>query len=59
MGQLKHKSKVTKEFKKEALFKPAQVNDTRFGIRRIFLNQREKPTTFSYSDPNTNWWGTR
>jgi len=58
MGQLK-KHKVKKEFQKEALFKPAQVKDTRFGIRRIYLGQTEKPTTFSYMDPNTNWWGTR
>jgi hypothetical protein len=56
MGQLNRK-KAVKEFKKEALFKPAQVNDTRFGIRRIYLNQNEKPSIPSYMDPGTNWWG--
>lgn len=51
--------KLTKEFKKEALFKPAKVQDTRFGIRRIYLNQKEKPSTFSYADPGRSWWGYR
>jgi hypothetical protein len=55
MANLKRKT----EFKKEALFKPAQVQDTRFGVRRIYLNQKEKPTTFSYANPGRNWWGTR
>jgi hypothetical protein len=52
------KDKRVTEFKKP-LFKPAQVNDTRFGIRRIYLNQNEKPQTFSYADPAPGWWGTR
>jgi len=51
--------KRSKEFKKEAKFKPVQINDTRFGVRRIYLNQLEKPTTFSYANPGRNWWGTR
>ena len=51
--------KRAKEFKKEALFKPVQIKDTRFGIRKIYLNQSEKPTTFSYANPGRNWWGTR
>jgi hypothetical protein len=50
--------KRSKEFK-QPLSKPAQINDTRFGIRRIYLNQKEKPTTFSYANPGRNWWGTR
>jgi hypothetical protein len=49
--------KLNKEFKKEALFKPVQIKDTRFGVRRIYLNQKEKPTTFSYSNPGRSWWG--
>jgi len=55
MEQLKR----TKEFKQTALYKPVQVKDTRFGVRRIYLNQKEKPTTFSYANPGRNWWGTR
>jgi len=55
MEQLKR----TKEFKQTALYKPVQVKDTRFGVRRIYLNQTEKPTTFSYANPGRNWWGTR
>ena len=54
MGKLKR----TSEFK-QALFRPAQIKEPRFGIRKIFLNQKEKPSTFSYADPNKNWWGTR
>ena len=49
--------KRTKEFNKEAGAKPVQIKDTRFGIRRIYLNQKEKPSTFSYADPGTSWWG--
>lgn len=54
MGKLKRKS----EFK-QPLFKPVQINDSRFGLRKFFLNQSERPSTFSYPDPNKNWWGTR
>jgi len=50
--------KRTTEFKK-AVFKPVEVKDTRFGIRRIYLNQNEKPQTFSYANPAPHWWGTR
>jgi len=59
MGKVKRAKKHVKEFKKEALFKPAQVKDTRFGIRRIYLNQSEKPEAFSYANPGRNWWRTR
>jgi len=55
MEQLKRE----KEFKKEALFRPAQVQDTRFGVRRIFLNQKEKPSVPSYANPGRAYWGTR
>jgi hypothetical protein len=53
MANLKRKT----EFKKEAKFKPAQINDTRFGVRRIYLNQKEKPSTFSYANPGRGWHG--
>lgn len=43
----------------KGIFKPAQVQDTRFGIRRINLNTQEKPKAFSYADPADHWWGTR
>jgi hypothetical protein len=55
MEQLKR----TKEFKQEALFKPAKIQDTRFGVRKIYLNQNEKPSVPSYANPGRNWWGTR
>jgi hypothetical protein len=55
MANLKRKT----EFKKEAKFKPVQINDTRFGVRKIYLNQSEKASTFSYANPGRNWWGTR
>jgi hypothetical protein len=58
LAKLKKKNKVLAEFNKP-LFRPAEVKDTRFGIRRIYLNERDKPEAFSYADPNTNWWGTR
>jgi hypothetical protein len=51
--------KRSTEFKKEAKYNPVQINDTRFGIRKIYLNQNEKPQTFSYANPNRGYWGTR
>jgi hypothetical protein len=51
--------KRSKEFKQEALFKPIQVKDTRFGVRRIYLNQKEKPSAFSYANPGRSWHGYR
>jgi hypothetical protein len=51
--------KRQKEFKQVALYKPAQVKDTRFGVRRIYLNQKEKPSVFSYANPGRAWHGYR
>jgi hypothetical protein len=51
--------KRQKEFKQVALYKPAQVKDTRFGVRRIYLNQKEKPSVFSYANPGRSWHGYR
>jgi hypothetical protein len=39
-----------KEFK-ESVFKPLTVNDSRFGIRKMFLNTKEKPSIAGYSSP--------
>jgi hypothetical protein len=58
MAAVKRTKKRKAEFDK-ATFKPAQIKDSRFGIRRIFLNEKEKPQTFSYADPAPSWWGTR
>jgi len=58
LAGIKKKRKINADFKKE-LFKPAEVKDSRFGIRRIYLNQSEKPEAFSYADPADHWWGTR
>lgn len=52
MGQLKRKT----EFKK-SVHKVVLVNDTRFGLRKLFLNQQDKPKTFSYNNPGRNWHG--
>jgi hypothetical protein len=39
--------------------KPAQIKDSRFGIRKIYLNTKDKPSVFSYANPGRNWHGTR
>jgi len=44
---------------KNAIYKPVQINDSRFGIRKIYLNTKDVPSVFSYSNPGRNWWGTR
>ena len=36
---------------KENLVKPLTVNDSRFGIRRMFLNTQERPRIKSYTAP--------
>lgn len=36
---------------KETLVKPITVNDSRFGIRRLFLNTQERPRIKSYTKP--------
>jgi hypothetical protein len=50
--------KNKKEFK-SAVFKPVQINDSRFGIRKIYLNTLEKPSILTYNNPGRHWWGTR
>jgi hypothetical protein len=49
---------VKKEFK-TAVFKPVQINDSRFGIRKIYLNTLEKPSILTYNNPGRHWWGTK
>lgn len=39
-----------KEFK-EANFKPITVKDSRFGIRRLFINNQERPRIGTYANP--------
>jgi hypothetical protein len=36
---------------KETLVKPLTVNDSRFGIRRMFLSTQERPRIKSYTAP--------
>jgi hypothetical protein len=36
-----------KEFKKE-IEKPVTINDSRFGIRKVYLNTTEVPSIFVY-----------
>lgn len=46
MDPIKRKS----EFK-NAVIKPAKYVDSRFGIRRLFLNKQERPRVAQYSKP--------
>lgn len=39
-----------KEFKKSTT-RPLVVKDSRFGIRRMFINAQERPRTASYAKP--------
>lgn len=41
---------VNKEFKVETA-KPVVINDSRFGIRRLFLNKQERPRIAMYTNP--------
>lgn len=50
--------KRTQEFQK-AVMKPVQIRDSRFGLRKIYLNTKDKPSIFSYANPGRNWWGTK
>lgn len=52
------KKKRKKEFAK-AVFKPIQINDSRFGLRKLYLNTKDVPSVESYAQPGKNWWGTR
>lgn len=40
-----------KEFKDVALFKPVQTKDSRFGIRKMYFNNKEKSRIGSYANP--------
>ena len=42
--------KRTAEFK-QVLAKPAKYIDSRFGIRRMFLNKQERPRVAQYAHP--------
>lgn len=35
---------------KSAVIKPKVIKDSRFGLRKLYLNDNEKSTTFSYMD---------
>lgn len=40
-----------KDVFKETLVKPLVVNDSRFGIRRMFLSTQERPRIKGYTKP--------
>lgn len=42
--------KRKKEFK-SSLKKPLSVSDSRFGLRKLYLNDREKPSIATYRTP--------
>jgi len=42
--------KRKKEFK-EAVFKPMQIKDSRFGLRKLFQNTNESPSIATYRQP--------
>lgn len=46
----------SKEFKKSTI-KPLMVKDSRFGIRRLFINAQERPRTASYAKPGRGQHG--
>jgi hypothetical protein len=39
------------EFKEETKFKPITIKDSRFGIRKIFINKYESPSIGTYVNP--------
>lgn len=45
-----------REFKK-SVSKPLVVKDSRFGIRRMFLNGQERPSIATYSTPGRGQQG--
>jgi len=47
---------LSAEFK-GSVNKPVTISDSRFGQRKIYLNQVDKPTVFVYANPNRGWWG--
>lgn len=40
-----------KSFNK-AVIKPITINDSRFGVRRIFINKQERPRVATYRTPS-------
>ena len=40
-----------KTFEADAKFKPTTIKDSRFGLRKIFLNKAEVPTIGTYTNP--------
>ena len=32
-------------------FKQVTIRDSRFGIRKMYLNEKEKPSVFTYQNP--------
>jgi hypothetical protein len=43
--------KVRKKAFKESTEQPLTVNDSRFGIRRLFINSQERPRIATYNTP--------
>ena len=39
------------EFKMQIAAKPIQINDSRFGIRKLFLNPNERSSIKTYQNP--------
>lgn len=46
-----------KEFKSTAQHKLIKINDSRFGIRRLFINKQERPSIKTYMNPGRGWHG--
>lgn len=40
-----------KEFKNVAFFQPVQIKDSRFGLRKLFFNTKEKSRIGQYANP--------
>lgn len=50
--------KRQKDFGKSVM-KPVEIKDSRFGIRRLFLNSQERPRIGQYMNPGRGNWTTR
>lgn len=50
---------MRKESFKKAVIKPITINDSRFGVRRLFINKQERPRIAMYKSPAKDTKGLR
>jgi hypothetical protein len=56
MEQVEHLSRL-KEFKGLTQHKLINIKDSRFGMRRLYINKEERPSVNSYMNPGRGWHG--